>query len=87
MHSWSRIQGQINKINNYNKNYAEILGSLDKYFASRAEQLGWIDVLLTPTAGILVEIHSLSKMSQENPNDKKIRIEKAEAFAKNLIYH
>lgn len=64
---------QINKIDNYNANYVNVLTDIDKYFALRIQELGWIDTMLTPTASILVETFTLAKAGIENATQKQQR--------------
>ena len=63
----------INKAENYNANYTEVLTDIDKYFALRIQELGWIDIALTPTASILVETFTLAKAGVENATQKQQR--------------
>lgn len=53
---------------NFDSKYAEKLNNIDKYFAVRNNQLGWVDSILTPTASILVETFTVSEFLNEQGN-------------------
>lgn len=59
--SLKRTEQRKKDLYNFDDDYAQKLNDIDKYFASRNNQLGWIDALLTPTASILVETFTISE--------------------------
>lgn len=71
---WEQLDEQYSKTLNYQKKYSAALNGMDKYFALRSDELGWIDALLTPTSGILIETKLLSRAAKDNVKDRETRI-------------
>lgn len=65
------MQIQKETIARFKEDYENNLNDIDKYFAVRNQQLGWIDFMLTPTASILVETFTLSEAVDASREAKK----------------
>ena len=79
---WEQLDEQYSKILNYRANYQNVLKDMDKYFALRNDELGWIDILLTPTSGILIETKLLSRAATDNVQSKEARIKQVGELTK-----
>ena len=79
---WKGLDMLYAKYVNYQQNYSDALMGLDKYFALRNNELGWVDALLTPASGLLIETKLLSRVAKDNASSKLDREKQAEALLK-----
>lgn len=70
----NRLDNELKFISLYSSQYGNTLNKIDEYLTARNKELGWIDIIMTPTAGILVEIFTLSQITEAMKNHQKENI-------------
>lgn len=79
---WEQLDEQYSKILNYQTNYQNVLKNMDNYFMMRNDELGWLDILLTPTSGILIETKLLARAAEDNVQSKNDRLKQVGELTK-----
>ena len=78
----NRLDQNLKFVSLYGSKYSATLNKIDEYFTARNKELGWFDVMLTPTAGILVEIYTLSEITEEAKKFQKEKIQERQIAIK-----
>ncbi|MBZ7953570.1 hypothetical protein H2278_01715 [Campylobacter sp. W0018] len=68
-----KLESQLEKIKKFRNNTEKIneIRSLDAYFATRENQLGWLNSLFTPSSAMLAEVTMFKEASGDKDEQKE----------------